>query len=175
MAVFARRCFCLAALGAAFHGCQRGIHAPQLRSDEPVVARGMTIAGHSLDLGEDYAGKPVLLNVWASWCGPCKMEFPALIKLRRDRGLSIVGVNVDAAGQTSRALRVKQRFALPFPSFKDPNSVLANRLGATALPTSVLLNAKHQVVWSHQGLLKASDPGLNRKLDKLMASPTPAK
>lgn len=127
------------------------------------------MTGESLDLGEDYAGKPVLLNVWASWCGPCKMEFPALIDLHRKRGISIVGVNVDGAGQTRRALSVKQRFALPFPSFKDSSSILANRLGATALPTSVLLDAEHKVVWSHQGLLRANDPGLHRKLDELLA------
>lgn len=165
-----RRCFCLVALSATLFGCQRDIHAPQLRNGDPVIARGMTIAGESLDLGEDYAGKPVLLNVWASWCGPCKMEFPALLKLQRDRGISIVGVNVDSAANTRRALSVKQRFALPFPSFKDPSSRLANRLGATALPTSVLLNAQHKVVWSHQGLLRANNASLGRKLDEIFAN-----
>lgn len=160
-------CFALLCLA----GCNRE-HGAAPKAGGPLVARGMTLSGESLDLGEDYAGKAVLVNVWASWCGPCKMEMPELKRIHArfgPRGLAIVGVNVDSPGQERGARAVKKRFALPFPSIKDPSSVIAGRVGASALPTSVLLNRQHKVVWRHQGLLRAEHPKLNRVLEEVLA------
>lgn len=137
----------------------------------------MTLAGDSLDLSADYAGRPVLLNVWASWCGPCKLEMPELKQIRRTykaRGLAIVGINVDTHNQQDRARAVRDRFGLPFPSIADAQSVLANQLRASALPTTVLVDRKHRVVWRHQGLLRADHPALKAKLEEALAEPPAA-
>lgn len=144
--------------------------------NQVVQARGMTLGGSSLDLSEDYAGRPVLLNVWASWCGPCKLELPELKQLRRtykSKGLAIVGINVDTNNQQSRARAVRDRFALPFPSVADAQSSIANQLGATALPTTVLLDRQHRIVWRHQGLLRADHPLLKAKIEAVLSEPKP--
>lgn len=157
-------------LGLVLAGCKGG-PTPKLGPNEPVEARGMTLAGEALDLGADYAGRPVLLNLWASWCGPCKLEFPELVALHKQhkaKGLVFLGVNVDSHGQQKRAKAVQQRFALPFPSILDPSSALSNRLGTSALPTTLLLDAQHKVVWRHEGLLRADNPSLAEALKKVL-------
>lgn len=176
-----RRCMLalplVAALGMA--ACKQEGPQSKLRSDASVQLRGMTLSGESLDLESDFQGKPVLLNLWASWCGPCKLEMPELRTLHRrhkDAGLAIVGINVDSAGQERQAKAVQRRFALPFPSVKDPSSSVSDRLGTRALPTSILLDRNHREIWRHQGLLRADNPGLAKKIQETLAaaSNTPA-
>lgn len=168
-----RRNFCASALLAPVFAC-RSKSPVRLGPNDPVEVRGITLDGESLDLGADFAGRPVLLNAWASWCGPCKLEFPELVQLYRKYGkrrLAIVGINVDAAGQLRRARAVAQRFSLPFPSVQDPNSVVANHIGARALPTSLLLDPAHKVVWRHEGMLRADNPHLLKALARTLSAP----
>jgi thiol-disulfide isomerase/thioredoxin len=83
---------------------------------------------------EQLKGFPVVVNLWASWCGPCRLEFPMLQNLSADYGrkVAFLGVNVeDTDGFASRLL---EEAPVPFPSYTDPDADIKQDLGARGLP-----------------------------------------
>ncbi len=101
----------------------------------------------------------VLVNVWATWCGPCRMEIPELQKLHdkyRGRGFKVVGVSVDE----SDVANVKQ-FAseqkIGYPIVLDAEGKLANVLQTTVLPTSVIVDRSGKILWRQVGALMPND------------------
>lgn len=106
---------------------------------------------------DDYRGRVVLLNFWATWCPPCVEEMPALQRLQErlePEGLSVVGLNVDAPmGQLDRAARRGgnvRRFVsehgLGFDILLDPEGETLQRYGVTGLPTTLLIDREGRVV-----------------------------
>src|SRR5687767_11910044 len=88
----------------------------------------------------DFAGTPVLLNLWASWCAPCVKELPTLDLLagERDGELGVVTVSQDRAPQGSVAAFLDKLGTKRLGSYHDPEMGLSAALGAEILPTSVL-------------------------------------
>ena len=109
-----------------------------------------TGAGEKVRLS-DYRGKVVLLNFWATWCGPCRQELPTVAKLYgefRDSGLVVFGVNDEDKG-TARKYLEKQGLALPF---LDDSSQKAHRLyHVNAIPTVFLIDPQGKVVKYFRG------------------------
>lgn len=136
-------------------------------------ARGMTLENTSFDLREDYAGEVVFLNVWASWCGPCKREMPSLRRIQHEyapQGLKMLGINVDAPANRLRAQKTAQNLRLDFPNLHDPNSQIAAQFDASALPTSALLDHHGAMVWHHVGMLHHSDEKLHEAIRSALAA-----
>ena len=108
--------------------------------------------GKSFDVGSE-KGNVVLLNVWATWCGPCRFEIPELEALHKkysDRGLRVVGVSVDESGADT----VKQFVAenkMTYPIALDAQGLVANVLRTTVLPTSVIIGRNGRIVWRKIG------------------------
>lgn len=151
--------------------CEAPSRAMLRRGEGPVEIRAMTLDDKAFDLRADLPNKVVLLNVWASWCGPCKMEMPALRKLEAKysaRGLRVVGINVDRHDQKKQALRVVAQYGLKYPNVFDPNSRYAMPLGADALPTSVLLDRESKIQWRHQGTFSFEDPRIHQVIEELL-------
>ena len=88
-------------------------------------------------------GGPTLVNVWASWCGPCRGELP-MLQRASDAGLRVVGIDLldqpDAATSTLRALGVT------FPSVQDPSGQLRADLGLVATPATLFVNPDGEIV-----------------------------
>jgi thiol-disulfide isomerase/thioredoxin len=124
---------------------------PALGSVQPQASTGAVqaagvdpITGRRLSLA-DYAGKPVVLNFWASWCPPCRKELPALVKLaERHPGVSLVGVNYDDEAGAARALH--DQMGLTWPSIADPQGKLYAELGVQGMPTTFFLDTEHRIV-----------------------------
>jgi thiol-disulfide isomerase/thioredoxin len=112
---------------------------------EVVEARGVDpVTGASVDLA-DYAGRPVVLNFWASWCPPCREEIPALVQLaERHPDVALVGVNFQDSA--SGAKELQRELGFDFPSIADPNGDLGFRLGIQGMPTTFFLDAAHRIV-----------------------------
>jgi cytochrome c biogenesis protein CcmG, thiol:disulfide interchange protein DsbE len=100
---------------------------------------------------EKQRGSPVVVNKWASWCGPCRVEFPLLRKVAtQDKGVVFVGVNSnDNDGDARRFLAQEP---VPYKHFKDPNLDIANEFhGVQAFPTTAFYDAKGKLAFVHVG------------------------
>jgi thiol-disulfide isomerase/thioredoxin len=98
-------------------------------------------------------GKVILLNFWATWCGPCRAEIPDLVELQnkyRDR-LQILGLVVDDDDQDAIKEFV-EKFGINYPVAITPDSVRIQYGGIAALPTSFVLNSEGRIVQKHEGL-----------------------
>lgn len=97
-------------------------------------------------------GHPVVVNLWASWCDPCRYELPFLQRqaLRRAATVAFLGVNVNDG--RANAAELAAEYPMPYPSFADPEEKIAGRYGAIGLPVTVFYDAagKRQIV--HQGV-----------------------
>lgn len=92
----------------------------------------------------DYAGTPVVLNFWASWCPPCREEMPALAKFAAENpGVAVVGLAVDDAPADSR--RFAEGLGIDFPLGIDSDGSVAADYGATGLPVTVVIDAEGRI------------------------------
>ena len=90
----------------------------------------------------DYRGKVVLLNVWATWCGPCREEMPSIEKLHREcvsQGLYVVAVSVDDAGQDSTIRAFVKEYGLTFEVLHDAAKVTPKHYQVTGYPESFII------------------------------------
>lgn len=88
----------------------------------------------------DYRGEWVLMNVWASWCLPCRDESPALEKFSRRWGDRVTVLGIDTRDITSDALAFIREFDLTFPQLRDPTGSYSDELGTTGVPESFLVD-----------------------------------
>lgn len=88
----------------------------------------------------DYRGEWVLMNVWASWCIPCRDESPALEKFGRRWGDRVTVLGIDTRDITSDALAFIREFDLTFPQLRDPTGNYSDDLGTTGVPESFLVD-----------------------------------
>ena len=90
----------------------------------------------------DYRGKVVLLNVWATWCGPCREEMPSMEKLYREfgpQGLEIVAVSVDDPGTEKAILQFAKEYNITFEILHDPDKITAKHYQVTGYPESFII------------------------------------
>ncbi len=127
-----------------------GIGGTTGNGQPPVTARSFSLPalGHSggrVSLA-GYAGKPVLINFFASWCGPCKRETPLLARFYRAQHGRVLIVGVDVMDETAAALRFSQSAGIGYPVGVDPAGSVASAYGVIALPQTFILNSGHQIV-----------------------------
>ena len=118
---------------------------------DPLVMRDLSGAEVSLS---ELRGKVVLVNFWATWCGPCRQEIPDLIALR-DRypdQLEVIGVSLDESGpDTVRAF--VDEFAMDYPVVMSTAEITRHFPGVFALPTTFVLDPEGRVAQRHVGLI----------------------
>lgn len=113
-------------------------------------------------------GVPTLLNVWATWCGPCKREFPELERIHRAHsasGLRIVAVSIDLGEDAPVADFVREHGAT-FTIGRDLTGTVQDRYQSIGVPESYLVAADGTLLWRHVGELPANDPGLRAALER---------
>jgi thiol-disulfide isomerase/thioredoxin len=97
-------------------------------------------------------GYPVVVNKWASWCAPCRFEFPFFQKQVSKRGKRIAFLALDSEDSKDAARRFLRKFPVPYPSFFDPHSDIARVFhGDRAFPTTVFYDRNGGVEYLKQG------------------------
>jgi cytochrome c biogenesis protein CcmG/thiol:disulfide interchange protein DsbE len=97
-------------------------------------------------------GTPVVINKWASWCNPCRAEFPAFQRIATERGREIAFLGVNGHDSTGPARRFLAQYPVPFPSYVDPDEKIARKIRAPAnYPITVFVDAQGEIAFIHQG------------------------
>jgi cytochrome c biogenesis protein CcmG, thiol:disulfide interchange protein DsbE len=97
-------------------------------------------------------GYPIVANVWASWCGPCRFEFPVLQKLSARYGKRVAFIGIDSQDSADAAKTFLREEPVPYPSYSDPDEEIAESLGATlGLPDTAFYDRGGQLVYLKQG------------------------
>ncbi|OFW72530.1 MAG: hypothetical protein A2W02_04955 [Alphaproteobacteria bacterium RBG_16_64_48] len=126
-------------------GLNKGAMAPLLVRPKPLDLPQFTFAaadGKSKSLA-DFRGKIVLLNIWATWCVPCREEMPALDALETKLGgkdFAVAAVNIDKGGPEKAAAFLKETGATHLTLYTDPSGKLFSTLKAVGMPTTLLID-----------------------------------
>ncbi len=107
----------------------------------------------------DYRGKPLVINVWASWCGPCRQEIRSLERLSLGDGgehFNVIGISTD--DYVDKAKAFLQQYNITFSSYIDSKLVLENMLGANVLPLTLLVDAQGKVLSKVYGAKEWDSP-----------------
>jgi thiol-disulfide isomerase/thioredoxin len=125
-----------------------------------------SMAGKPVSL-EQYKGQVVMLNFWASWCGPCREEMPILEKLHakyKPMGFTMIGVNVEP--DSAEAAKWLKATPVTFPILFDTKSDVSKLYSVASMPSTVIIDRKGNLRWLHRGY-KAGDE--NEYLNQIRA------
>jgi|TARA_B100001113_G_C20916184_1_gene538001 thiol-disulfide isomerase/thioredoxin len=120
---------------------------------------------HYLDKG------PVLVNFWATWCGPCKKEMIHLDRLSRTyrkNNLSILSISIDTQRSLSEVKRYVRSKKYDFEVFVDPNQQIFKKLNGNIMPTNVLIDKSGKVVWMHYGYMPGDEEIMEKQISLLL-------
>ena len=103
-------------------------------------------------------GHPVVINKWASWCGPCRTEFPIFQHAASKYGKQVAFLGVNANDHDTAARNFLKGEALPYPSYSDRNLAISGKLGIVPIfPTTVFLDRNGKRQYIHQGYYTSTD------------------
>ena len=128
----------------------------------PVIARHRMaeISLHETDGGTwrlgEYRGKVVAINLWATWCEPCREETPGMVRVVRElgpKGFAVVGVSLDQGDREAKVRAFAERYGVTYPiAFPDAMSQMSASLGG--LPTTLLIDREGRVAKTYVGAVR---------------------
>ncbi len=127
-----------------------------------------SLAGANLRLNEQ-RGSVVLVNFWATWCGPCKQEMPHLNRLYdkyRSAGFVLLGVNVDE--DPAQAAGVARRLDLHFPVLFDADKTVSRLYDLQSMPATVLIDRDGRVRYLHRGYREGLEEAYDKQIRELV-------
>lgn len=133
-----------------------------------------TLDGDSVSLAT-LRGEAVLLNVWATWCPPCREEMPDLQEIHEEfgqEGLRVVGVSIDASGADELVREFLDENGITYSILRDPGERITSLFPTPGVPITLLIDAEGTVVWRHLGPLTADAPALREALKKALPDRT---
>ncbi|MFP8959004.1 TlpA family protein disulfide reductase [Streptomyces nanhaiensis] len=175
----------LPAVVAAVSACSASDDAPQQPADDQRLlripasdrkpapdVRGETLTGQSVALA-DYRGKIVVINVWGSWCAPCRAEAPHLKKVHQDtrqHGVVFLGINTRDATQ-SNALAFEETYGITYPSLWDPVGrqllKFEGTISPSAIPSTIVIDRAGRI--AARAIKAVSEDELRSMIEPLLA------
>jgi thiol-disulfide isomerase/thioredoxin len=114
-----------------------------------------------------------MINFWASWCGPCRQEFPALDEMYRKykpMGFAMVGINVES--EKADAERFLGARPVSFPILFDPDNHVSGSYGVSAMPTTVLVDRTGHIRWQHRAYKPGDEAEYIAQIRAMLREPT---
>jgi cytochrome c biogenesis protein CcmG/thiol:disulfide interchange protein DsbE len=131
----------------------------------------VSLSGDSVAL-VDQRGKVVLLNVWATWCHPCRDEIPELRVLHNQyasRGFELVGVSVDAEGNDDGIKEFMKEFEMTYPIWRDPGERVSAQFLVFGVPATFLIDKQGVLRWRKTGPIQPGDTTLTNAIERALA------
>lgn len=160
--------FVIAAIGVtlATSGAS-GSQGGALRLAPGFTLDSLTAPGQHITLSQ-YRGKPLVVNFWASWCGPCQQETPLLASWYSQQHGHVIVVGLDENDSAASAVKFATAKGVKYPIGVDPQLAAADAYGVTGLPQTFFLNAQHRIVDHVLGAVTRAD--LDKGLRLMRAS-----
>jgi cytochrome c biogenesis protein CcmG/thiol:disulfide interchange protein DsbE len=153
----------------ASRGDADAVAGPVAMNSPLPALRGDAVSGGTVDLA-DLRGDVTVLNVWATWCGPCRREQPGLVRAAKryeDRGVRFVGLNYQDNRAAAQAW--VEEFNVPYESLFDENGSFAGDLGFPYLPDTYIVDAGGTIRWAIYG--ETSEAEVSGLIDEVLAAP----
>ena len=158
---------------ATLAGCTPSTERGSVRVGAPAPPyRAASLAGDSVSL-DSLRGRVVMLNVWATWCTPCRDEIPVLQALHEQYGrdgLEIVGISINARGEQGRIGQYARSIGMTYGIWHDPDDRISNLYRAIGVPASYLIDRDGILRWRRIGPIAAGDTALLRVLAESITS-----
>lgn len=128
----------------------------------------MDLQGQSVSL-QQFAGKVVYVDFWASWCGPCRKSFPWMNAMQakyQQQGLEVVAINLDV--DTALAHEFLSKLPGKFNLRFDPEGDIARAFELQGMPSSFIFNRKGELVQTHMGFFTENTPAYEQEIQMLL-------
>jgi cytochrome c biogenesis protein CcmG, thiol:disulfide interchange protein DsbE len=132
--------------------------------------RAVSLAGDSVSI-EQQRGKVLLLNVWATWCHPCRTEIPELRAIHdkyKARGLELVGVSVDSDGADDGIREFMNEFKMNYAIWRDPDERVSSRFLIVGVPATFLIDRDGILRWRKTGPIALGDTSLSAAIERAL-------
>ncbi len=149
--------------------------APKERVQTTKDFEAVTLKGKKIKLS-DFRGKVVLLDFWASWCAPCRKEFPFLIDLynrHKKQDFVVLGVNVDERSADMKKFLNRLTARVPFPVIPDRKGVIPKLFKIEAMPTTFLIDRQGKIRYVHKGFKKEDKSTCETEVQALLTETQP--
>jgi len=144
-----------------------------LRNHQTIVVPDSALVRPSLPAA--IRNRAILLNVWATWCTPCRAEFHVLQSLHAEyssKGLVVIGLNVEDSTAEKRIARFVGDQGVTFSIWHNSDTLILPQLDISGLPTSVLFDSRGRELWRRIGAVEVGDRELTNRLRKLLVEKT---
>ena len=145
--------------------------SPPRVGDSAPEFQALSLDGERTVALADYAGQTILVNLWATWCAPCRFETPYLQSVyeeNRERGLMIVGVSVDSPSALDQVNDFLEEMGVTYDILLDPGSVSTDAFLPFGYPASYLIDGEGVIRFAREGPIAEGDPEFLEALERTL-------